>query len=110
MLRLALLLVVVGGTAALAGRLDRRPTASIKPLKVALAVAGSAFGFVAVQTAFRLGRLARNRDALQPRAPTESCLVAGWRAVTGSAAFLVKAVLGVGLWAAVFDFCRDVLR
>ncbi|HYF00532.1 MAG TPA: hypothetical protein VEJ18_16550, partial [Planctomycetota bacterium] len=93
-----------------AGRLDRRSTASSKPLKVALAVAGSACGFIAVQTAFRLGRLACNRDALQPRAPTESCLVAGWRAATGSAGFLLKAVLGIGLWAAVFNYTRDVFR
>lgn len=108
MLRLALLLVALAGTAALGAELDRRSRSS-KPLAVTMAVCGSIVGFLAVQTAFRLGRLARNREALEPKAPTDSCLVAGWRATTGFTAFLVKAVLGVGLWVAVFNLSRDVL-
>ena len=110
MLRLALLLIALAGTAAVAATTDEASAASSGPLPATMAVAGSICGFVAVQTAFRLGRLARNREALQPRTPAESCLVAGWRVSTGLLAFLVKAGLGVGLWAAVFDFSRDVLR
>ena len=110
MLRLALLLIGLGGTAALAADLEGRSAFPRQILVASMAVGGSFCGFAAVQTAFRLGRLTRNREALQPREPTSSCLVEAWRWVVGAAAFLMKAGLGIACWALVFEYFKSVLR
>ena len=105
-----LLLIGLGGSAALAADLEGSSTLPRQLLVATMAAAGSVCGFVAVQTAFRMGRLARNREALQPKEPTTSCLIAGWRLTTGFVAFGVKGALGIGLWFAVFQFSQDALR
>lgn len=109
MLRLVLLLIGLGGTAAIAAQESRgRPALPRQLLSASMAVAGSLCGFVAVQTAFRLGRLARNREALQPKEPTNSCLVEAWRWVVVGGAFATKAALGIGFWVGLLHVFKDL--
>ena len=110
MLRLALFLIGLGGTAAMAADAGRPSTFPRQLFVMSMAAGGSICGFLAVQTVFRLGRLSRNPEALQPKAPTESCLVAGWRATGGFIAFLVKASLGIASWVILHEAFKSGFR
>lgn len=111
MLRLVLFLIGLGGTALLAAEESRGRSTFPRQLFVAsMAAGGSICGFAAAQTAFRMGRLARNRDALQPKEPTSSCLLAGWRMTAGAASFLVKASLGIASWVVLLEAFKAGIR